>query len=261
MAPKIILDNAQVQELVAKNKYKLTDTNRNTARCIDGRYENSEELGALAIPGGDLGELAALYATANEFGFEVDYDKALISLQSVTGKNNFCWHTDTHGEKDVLASGCGHMKQMRLDPKAYNLEPDQIEVLNKQVEKAFKDGGKQTELQGDHQEGAVLIIRGEYSVMPQYYLQTDHGKVKVQVFEFHHSLVSERLKTWAKKLVEDGAVKLLDHLDDEYLYQVLSEKMDDHLFETSKRLAKTLPIFRVHFQDDGSAEIEEMGFV
>ncbi len=261
MITKHILSSSELHTLISDNSFKVDASRKFISRCIDGRYKKYDNLPALAIPGGDIGDLAVLYATSNLCAFEVVYDKAFSSLQELVGVKNFAWHTDDHAEKDVLGAGCGHLSQLRNDPEAYHLFPDQVDILNKQIEKAKKDGGQEVCLTGKHQESAVVIINGDYGVTPEYTLLIENGQTAVQIFISHQTLVNLRHKAWAKILVEQKIVKLMDNLDEDYLYQVMSETADDHLFETAKRLATDLPIYKVTFDEKGDFKIEDLGAV
>ena len=261
MSTKFTLTNAQIQELVYTNKYKVDEKTMFTARCIDGRYENSTDLPAMAVPGADAGELAVLYAAANQYGFELHYETAFSTMLELLGKNAFNMHTDAHGDTEILASGCGHIKQIRLDPLAYSLDKPIVEILNKHIDMAKEKGGNQVMLRGDRQEGAVLLINGNYGVLPQFVLEAEFGRTHVQVFEYHKTLANARHRQWAKLLVGKKAVTLLDGLDEDYLYEAISEIAENHLFETAKRLAINLPIFEVTFKDNGDFIIEDRGFV
>lgn len=259
---KIILTKEQISQLIWENRYKIEEKSRFLSRCIDGRYQNNENLNPLAFPGADAGELALIFATANDFGFEIDEKKILATLLEVVGGvKNFNLHTDHHGDPKIVASGCGHVKQMRLDSEAYSLEKDQIKLLENSLLTLKKNGANEAVLQGKHEEGAVIIVRGNYSLYPRFRLNTEGGAVAVEFFVFHESLVNERHKILAKKLLENKAVKLIDGCDEEYLYEALSDMTDHHLFETAKRLAKDLPIYGVTFSDDGMFMVEDMGKV
>ena len=83
----------------------------------------------------------------------------------------------------------------------------------------------------------------------------------MQVFVFHFSLVQERLKLLSRLLVARHAVKLSPPLDDEYLYQMLSTTAEDHLMSTAVSLAKGMPLYEVVFDEEGSFEVESLGFV
>lgn len=317
---KIILNKQQAVDLVFENRYPVKE-NKFLSRCIDGRYLNEKNLPALAIPGGDLGELALILATGNAFGFAVDREKAFeILVEMVGGEENFHFHTDDHhlvnearyrvsslnlvdsvtheqlsplrgsaentpqsasrGDPSHFVTptkfipsrknfdlpslgifdGCGHWRQIQSDPAAYHLENNDIKFINSILATIVAKIEKPVVLKGEHQEGAILLVKGEFGIYPRYTLSSPSDKqVEVEVFVYHQSLVNKRHKLLAEKLVEKGAVKLYPGCDEEYLYQVLSDEGENHLFETSKRLAKGLPLFQVKFKEDGGFEVEEMG--
>src|SRR5947208_2747614 len=113
---KMILTPSQVHELVSANTYKVNESQKFMARCVDGRYPNDKDLPALAIAGAAAGELAILAASANEYGFEVDLSKALDELANIVGGiQNIRGHTDNHADPTVLLGGCGHVKHKTTD--------------------------------------------------------------------------------------------------------------------------------------------------
>ncbi|QQG44312.1 MAG: hypothetical protein HYW86_00105 [Candidatus Roizmanbacteria bacterium] len=260
---KFILNLAEVQELVAHNSYTVSEKQKFLSRCIDGRYENSSDLPALGIPGGDLGDLAIIAAAGNEFGFEVNLQKTSDTLiEFVGGVGNFSFHTDSHAVKNLAAGGCGHIKLITTENEAYKVTKEQAESIKKTAQELKEKGANEVVLHGDHMEGAVLVVRGDYGIKPQYELQTDEGGIKkVQVFIFHRTLVDSRHKELSQKLIENKAVKLFENQDAEYLYEVLSEETDNHLFETARHLAKNLRIFEVNFKNNGEYEVKEVGIV
>lgn len=255
---KIILTKEQVQELVYENKYPVTEKNKFLSRCIDGRYPNKKDLPPLAFPGADAGDLALIFATANSFGFTVNQQKTLDTfIEVIGGEKNFQFHSDHHGDKNIPASGCGHMKQMNLDPQAYFMEKEQLVFIADSLNKLKKQGAVETILEGDHAEGALLQVSGDYSVYPRFTMDTGEGKITSEVFVYQTTLVNKRHSELAKKLIENKAIKLFPGTDIEYLYQAFAEMSDNHLFETAKRLAKGLPIYTVKFSDDGTFKVEE----
>lgn len=257
-----ILSKDQVYELVTKNKYKIKKGSKFLSRCVDGRYLTSDSLPPLAIPGADAGQLGLIFAAANSYGFEVDQEKAFkVLVDVVGGESNFNFHTDEHGDQKIPASGCGHLKQQNLDPEAYNLNEAQLNFIKKILIRVKQKGAIETVLEGDHQEGAVLQIQGDYSLSPQAIIDTFEGKSNAQVFIFQSSLTNQRNKLIAKKLIAESAVKLFPGCDEEYLYTALTEVTENHVFETLKRLANGLPIFEVNFDKDGTFKIKELGNV
>lgn len=253
------LNLEEIHNLVRENSYKVDEKSRFLSRCIDGRYENSSELPALAIPGADVGDLAVFFAAANSYGFSIDRQKALnVFTKTVGGVKKLRTHTDSHADKKLVAAGCGHMKQMRLDPAAYSVTQEDLDFLTKSFTKAVTQGAEQVELQGDHQEGAVLVVTGDYGILPQYTLPTEEKNAHVQVFIFHSDLVDLRHRVLVEAFVKEGVVILPEGCDSEYLYEVVADVTEKHLFETSHRLASGLPIYSAHFEKDG---VVKVGFV
>lgn len=256
---KNILSRSQIDEFVRDCKYKVEENEKFLSRCIDGRYKNESNLAPLAIPGADAGELALIFATANIYGFELDPEKVFISLIEVIGDiKNLNFHTDSHQDSKDPASGCGHMTQIRLDPKIYNLEKDQLVLIDSFLKKAKKLGAKEIVLEGEHLEGAVLQISGDYSVYPRNVFGTKLREVEMQVFVYQSSLVDKRHRALAKSLLKNDAVKLFNGCDEEYLYQVISGTTEEHLMLTVKSLAKGKPIYAVNFIGNEEFEIKEM---
>jgi len=265
---KIILTKQQVYGFVEESKYKVNPKSKFQSRCIDGRYPTSprlrgvSNLPALAIPGADAGELALIFATANSYGFEVDMKKVWDSLiELVGGEVHLQFHTDSHAESGVALAGCGHIKQINIDSKAYDLTDEQVQFIKDQFLRVKKSGVFEIELHGDHQEGAVLMISGNWGVFPQGSVKTDLGNRNVQVFVYHQSLVDDRHRALTKQLMKNKAIQLPDKCDEEHLFHALCEVGENHLLETSKRLAKGLPIFSVVFAENGEYKVEEIGEV
>jgi len=260
---KIILDKTQLSILVFENRYEIDKKNKFLSRCIDGRYLNNKDLPALAFPGADAGELVLIIATANAYGFEVNPEKAYKSLVKVVGgEKNIQLHTDGHDKSGQALGGCGHIKQITLTPADYHLTDNETDFIKKKFSQAVKKGAKQAVLQGDHMEGAVVFISGNYGIYPQYLLKTESGgETNVQIFEYHQSLVDERHQVLCSTWFHQKAVKLPKDCDEEYLFQAISEVAETHTLETAKRLAKGLPIYHVKFDKEGNFDIEELGNV
>ena len=278
---KFTLDKTQLSLLVFDNRYEVDEKTKFLSRCIDGRYDRNvipakagiqnkidsrlrgnDNLPALAFPGADAGELALILATGRSFGFAVDPEKAYKSLiETVGGEKNIRLHTDSHATPKVAAGGCGHLKQINLDPAAYNLEKADLDFIKEKLVLMKKKGAVEEVLHGDHGEGAVVYIKGNYGIYPQYLLKTEDVEAHVQIFVYHQSLVDGRHRVLAKNLLKNKAVKLPENCDEEYLYDALSDTAEVHTLETAKRLAKDLPIFQVIFDEEGMFSIKEMGVV
>ena len=175
------LSKSQLQEVIFSNRYKLDNE---------------------SLPSG-LDELALLNKTAEEYGFEVDQEKANKILKS---------------EKNI---------------------PSLKEKYD----------------------GAVLQIRGEYSIEPEFSMRTEEGFIKGELFIFHETITNKNHKMIAEKLFKERAVKLFPGCDEEYLYQAISEVTETYLHETLKKIARDLPIIHVSFDSDGRFTVKVMGNV
>lgn len=260
--PKILLSEEQVAKLVLANKYPIDDKNKFISRCIDGRYPNEKNLPALAMPGADAGELAVILAMENIYGLQVDKEKAFDSLVEVVGGvKNLRFHTDSRAKKGVVCAGCGHMNQMKSGPRAFNLTEEDVEFILQKASSAKEKDAQEVVLQGEHEEGGVVTVRGPYGLYNQYPNDAGEGAATTQIFVFHDSLVNSRHRVLAEKLIAKKAVKKLAADDQDYLYSVLSETTENHLFEIAKRLAKSLPLYVVNFDLDGTFDLEFQGNV
>lgn len=253
--PKTHLQHSEVRSWIKKNTYSIKPSKKFISRCIDGRYENAPDLPALAIPGGDAGQLAILFATANRQKIKLDYMKSWKAICKVVGgKQNIRFHTDSHAPKKKIAGGCGHIKLKSLNPKLYGLKTSQVTFIKKCCKEALsKHKFIQVKLNGDHKEGAVLTINGNYGVYPQF-----KGK---QLFIVHLSLINSRHKELAKVLVKTKAVQLHAGQTVKYLHKALYETHGKHLMLTAKALANGLPIFNVTFKTRSSFKVEKAGKV
>ena len=258
---KFTLSKEQLSTLLFENSYEVK--NPLLSRCIDGRYVNSLDLPALAIQGADAGELALIFSTANMCGLTLDMKKALaVLVETVGGVKNIQFHTDSHAEKGKVLAGCGHIKQASIDLESYTITQEQMEFIKTQFAEMKKQGAAETVLHGDHNESAVIFVKGNYGVLPQFKLGREEGNREGQMFVFHNTFVDARHHILAKKLIESKAFELEGGLEEEYIYSVLFDACENQLMETAKRLAKGLPIFEViFFESKNRFEVKELGFV
>jgi len=255
---KYILTLNDVDAFVSSTKYQVE--NPLISRCIDGRYTPAETLPILGFPGADPGQLGVIFAALHTNGIEGDHTKIVEAVSKVVGgKDKLHQHTDSHADQTVTLGGCGHIKQASTDPEAYSLTNEDIGF----IKEVFTPLRKQNEtvLHGDHQEGAVLLLKGGWGVAPQATIQTQDGRKAVQVFVFHSTYATKRNKIIAQQLVDSGAVTLPRGTDVEYIERALHEETENHLMETAKRLAKGLPIYEVSFDERGDFVIKELGTV
>ena len=149
--------------------------------------------------------------------------------------------------------GCGHFKQASQDPSAYSLIEEEIKAVNKFLKEAEKKGAKRDVLQGEHLEGAVLMVNGDnWSIAPQIIINNE----LLGVFVYHKTLDDKRRKILVKHLLP--YVKAPFSVEEEYLYEIMSQVADSHFLETVSRLAKDLPVYEVGFEEGGGFEIKEL---
>lgn len=258
---KFTLSKSELSSVLLENLYEVQ--NPLISRCIDGRYSNTEALPALAIQGGDAGELALIFSMANVCGLTLDMEKALQALvNTVGGVKNIQSHTDSHAEKGKVLAGCGHFKQINSDIESYALTEEQVTFIMTQFADLKKHGAHEEILQGDHKESAVIFLKGDYGLFPQFKLGREEGGKEGQLFIFHNSFVDARHRILAHKLIEAKALEFEGGLEEEYIYSSLSDTCENHLMETAKRLAKGLPIYEVTvFESKHRFEVRELGIV
>lgn len=258
----LFIDREHAFEFARVNRVKLPEHAYLNTRCIDGRYESTPETPFFTFPGADAGEFLLACSAANEFGFDIDYDKVFAVLTKlVGGKENLRFHTDEHAHSDEPLKGCGYVGQVRQAPADYGIIPADISYVEKAFAQAQKAGAKQTVLRGDHEESVVFLVRGGYGIMPQGDAIVDNRRHHIQAFIYHQTLADKRHRLYAKALLEEGALVIPAGVDESYLYEVFADVAETQLMETLRRLAKGLPIYEIVFDKDGLFEIEDMGTV
>lgn len=255
---KIILNQEQIFELVKNNQF-LTSFSDINCRCIDGRYK-SDVLPALTIPGGDIGQLAIIFASANNFGFKINKDKLLKTYEEFLGGwKNFHYHSDDHHSPLKLASGCGYYNLIKNNSDKFYLQSEDINFIDKQLTLIAQQANQEI-LHGDHDEGAVVLVKEKVGIYPRFVFKVksdgEEKKIEASVFIFNQTLFAKRQKILAKKILDHNVVKLFPGLDEEYLSFTLIETAEVHLFETLNQLAKGLPIYEVSFDKNFKFKIE-----
>ena len=175
----------QAEKFVHENLYKITEQN-NFERCVDGRYNSEQELGAGAKPGGSAGDVLVAFATIKAMNLEVEPEYILKSVvNSLGGPEKFEFHTDQHAEHDHAGSGmgCGHLKHAKNDPESYGLSSEQTEFLFGKFDELKSEGAKQAVLEGDHEEKATIIIDSQdYSLKPMQ-IMPDGTKLEAFIYQ------------------------------------------------------------------------------
>ncbi|CAN5163376.1 hypothetical protein BH09PAT2_BH09PAT2_10740 [soil metagenome] len=244
------LTNDQVHEIVSENQYSIPE-HKYRGRCFSGEFKNSFHLPALALPGGDLGQLAILLSAAVGYGFEIDMNKAAGELFQLTQGNE---HLSNSTAKFEL-NNCAYFQHLVKNASSYNLDPPSLELLQAQIQKivpGFEAKNKHTH----SHEHALLILESSQGLYPQYTFETYQGTTESRVLIFHKTLVDLRHKVLAKMLVEKQIVTLYEDLDEDYLYEVLSETAELHLFETTNFIDPKLPIYTAKIDKEQNISIK-----
>lgn len=191
------------------------------------------------------------FAALNNLNKELSAGEVLQSVvESVGGKDNFRFHTDTHAEKDQKGSGmgCGHLKFARQNLENYGLKSEQVEFLmHKLSEMSQESAVCQVILEGDHEEQAVVVVESDhYSLRPL--VRRDSGLQ--EAFIYQKTLHGKQLR----KLAEVLAGKVGVEVDD--IEQALHSAFDKQLSETLSRLAQGKPVYTVKFNHGGTPIVE-----
>ncbi|HRN69650.1 MAG TPA: hypothetical protein PLS49_00565 [Candidatus Woesebacteria bacterium] len=247
------LNQDQIEELIFQNQYNFKGK-KEESRCFSGHYENNELLPALALPGGDIGDIFILQAAAETYGFKVDIKKSIKILKEIVGngKNYQFQHSSINS-----AEQCRYLHLLSENPEIYSLKKDTIPGLFSTIEQSVlvkKTDNKEKELV---KENACIIVDVDIAIFPQYIFETYLQKFNSHVFIYHKKYVDERRHTFAKKLYENKIVDLYEGLSEEYLYEVLSEIGDSHVFETVTKIDSRIPIYSATFSSHGSIKIEK----
>ncbi|HEX3095926.1 MAG TPA: hypothetical protein VHQ20_02285 [Patescibacteria group bacterium] len=240
----------EAQGFVEANKRLITETNK-LARCVDGRYENIEDIPMIAKPGADAGDVMAAFGALNllqqTLPSGVIFD---IVAQSIGGVQNFRFHTDDHAG-DAIGMGCGHIKQAKLDPTAYGLQQDQIDFIFDQLPGVLVQGAWQEVLHGDHAEQAVVVVDSEnYGVLPLLRSADTLQEAFIYQKTIHAQQLAKISKLMQENFAEQGVV-----VEEPQILEALNNAFGKQLGETLKRLAKDLPIYTAKINAEGAVEL------
>ncbi len=256
LAQKEMMGTEQALEFVRGAKFRPTEVSQWQARCVDGRYNGEAASAARSMPGGDAGMLMVGIAAIRDLKNEsllprerVRVDKALKDLLKSHGVK-FAMHTDDHHEDDGHnpACGCGHCNNAFADPSSYGLGPrDTLHIQTKLSELDEDDKAELTELEGQHDERAVIVVRGNWGVLSKAHVQGEERQAFVLQQDFQDAALDE----FAQRL----AVKF--DLDEETVRQKVREVAAKQLLETLGRIAKGVPIFEVEIDDEGEVALRQ----
>lgn len=244
----------EAKTFVESNKVVLTEENK-IARCVDGRYENITNFPMIAKPGGDTGDILAVFGALNILGKELENEKVFeLVINNIGGLTKFNFHSDDHADPNVPGLGCGHIKQAKLDPSAYGVTQEQIDYIFDQLPELITQGAHQEILHGDHAEQAVIVVDSvTYGVMP---LHRGDERSLEEAFIYQKTIHQNQLDELSRKvyslLQESG-----DTVTEPQVMEATNEAFGKQLGETLNRLAKDLPVFVATIDDLGSVNISQ----
>lgn len=239
-----------VSRFVHDFRYPL-EGERPLSCCVDGRMVESDELTPAARPGADAGDLMVVIAALRALGVEeIEFmypELFAVVADAAGGAERFRFHTDEHAMAhsdsdrrkpyEIVARGCGHLKQAEMDPHAYGLEAHDMAAIFVFLVTLRVKGAKEVILKGEHGEGGVLVVESE-----TFGVRHGDGKGR-QTFVYHAALDRKRLEELAHALWNALHLKK-SGLDQEHLLAALASASDRQRGETLIRLAKGLPVYK-----------------
>lgn len=246
----VFLTKEQAEEFVTNNLYE-SNANPFIARCFSADYSNSPNLPALSLPGGDIGQMAILIAASTTYGFELNTSKAVETLiDLIGGKKNSTFNC----LKEHSLELCKYFKYLVEHAQDYGLDEQgkkELFKLSKQLglPNKFKSAGTKNDI------NACIVIEAEQGLFPNYTYDSGYGVLNAKILIFHKTFVDRRNKELSKLLLENESVKLFSGLDSNYLYQILSEMTESHLFQTIKHRDLQLPIYHAAVSSENKVTI------
>lgn len=246
------LTSSQIEELISENQYTFTG-NTNESRCFSGHFENSINLPALALPGGDIGELAVLYSASLAYGFEVNLVESIKVIEDIVGTRK----SDTYQHSGLnCAEECRYLHLLSESPEIYSIKKDAVTDLFSTIEQSRIGSKTSSGFKELYRESACVIVDGNVGILPHYIFETYEQKIDARIFIYHKTFVDQRRHKISEALVERKAVKLYKGLSEEYLYEVISEIGDSHVIETINKIDSKIPIYSAVITPSGVIKIE-----
>lgn len=249
--------NMNIESFASEAGYEIKEGEKIRACCVDGRVSNGREA-ANSKPGADAGDLlvslGALRVLAEKYGIDTDSIRPKILEAVVASKGgalHFSFHTDSHAAHDLsdapeetsIARGCGHLKNAEKDPSSYGVTADDMKAIFMKLLELKSQGAKEDVLEGEHGEGAVLVVEDET-------LGAEHSAREGQSFVYHSGLDAKDHKKISKLLAEIPELQekgISEAEIESYLESVASLQR----WETLSRLASGLPIYKLEKKEGG----------
>lgn len=247
---KLVLDKEQIYELVNNNSYEVIDSNRYSLRCLDGNYQTDEHLPGIAFPGGDMGDLIAVVASVQSYGFDIPVSSIFTSLLSLIGGiEHFSCYDASEGS--IFLELFPFVTNYALDNETIK----ELENIFFQAQKSSLFLHKKTSFP---QEAALLRVKGKLSIAPQYTFSPESGGFTTTVYVYQQTMLNERHKKLAEIFSESKLFSAQESADIEYVYNAISETADDILYFALQDQLTSIPIFQVEFKDNGEFDLETL---
>jgi len=175
------LSLAEAQDYVAKNHFEIPkDLIRYPSippadflRCIDDReHRKGEELPLIAIPGGGLGLVIAVFRAIHQLEEKKKRTFSLIEPQQIVDRIEHLigiphFHSDENHDGDILpCAGCGHCAGAI---NVNDLSAQSVAFLkDSYIPGLVKRGIRPTVYQGEHAASAVFIIKDFHTGLTPY---------------------------------------------------------------------------------------------
>ena len=243
------LDEAQT--FVEMNNKLVSETNVGS-RCIDGRYENISDIPLIAKPGGDVGDIMALFCALNFLKISLPNETILnIVVGFVGGAPHFNFDTDDRTEPADVGYGCDHFKEAKLHPESYGITNEQIDFIGMQLPGLLEKGAHQEVLHGNHAEQAVIVVDSEtHGISPLLRL----GESLREAFVYQKTLHTKQLDTLANMLQEELAASG-QVVEQNTLRAAVYDASAKQLTQTLKILASDLPVYTALIDSHGEVSI------
>lgn len=243
------LDEAQT--FVEMNS-KLISVTNTSSRCIDGRYEGISDLPMVAKPGGDVGDVMALFCALNFLKISLPNETVVdIVVKSVGGPAHFNFDTDDRTEPADVGYGCNHFYEAKTNPENYGVTQEQIDFLGSQLPGLVQQGANQVVLHGNHAEQAVIVVDSEtHGVTPLLRL----GESLREAFIYQKTLHTQQLDILANQL-QEALATAGQVVEQDALRAAIYDASAKQLTETLKLLAKDLPVYTALIDSHGEVSI------
>lgn len=255
---------AEVREFAERCRFEIPEDERRDVYCVDGRYPAKGDRVPGAAPGAHAGYLLAglgalsLLERKGLLGGEVSDERksALRNLVADTllltvggDPDRVRFHTDDHSKDKGVAGGCGHLAKAQESPSAYALSGADIEFLLKELVLWKGNGATEDELQGSHDEAAVVIVRSKKFSLSHQFEGVDG--VPRQAFVFHETLHGEFMEELSRRISE------VTEIGQDDVRAAMDEVFAAQLEATLQRLAPNHPRFIVEINDKGEISVEK----